>query len=82
MYRHIRRQRTLGIIWLVVVASLPLTPAGAATSGWSTSGPSIVTPGGSTFVVSGINWYGFETTSYVAHGLYSQDYHYIVGEIK
>jgi aryl-phospho-beta-D-glucosidase BglC (GH1 family) len=82
MNRRIRRLGVLGIVWLVVLTTLPLTPAGAATGGWSTSGPSIVTPGGTTFVISGINWYGFETTSYVAHGLYSQDYPSIVGAIK
>jgi endoglucanase len=82
MDRRIRRLVLLGIIWLVVLITLPLTSAGAATSGWSPNGPSIITPGGTTFIISGVNWYGFETTSFVIHGLFSQDYHYIVDEIK
>ena len=82
MGRLIRRLGTFGILWILVLSSLPLTPAGATPSGFSTNGPSIVKPDGSTFVISGINWYGFETTSYVAHGLYSQDYRYVVDEIK
>jgi endoglucanase len=31
--------------------------------------------------IAGINRYGFETTAKVAHGLYVQDYHDIVGTI-
>ncbi len=50
--------------------------------GWTTSGTKIVTPGGSDFVVNGINWYGFETTANVAHGLSTRDYVYILDEIK
>jgi aryl-phospho-beta-D-glucosidase BglC (GH1 family) len=34
------------------------------------------------FTIAGVNWYGFETTGYVAHGLYAHDYTYIVNEIK
>jgi endoglucanase len=54
----------------------------AAISGWSTSGVDIVNPSGGQFIITGINWYGFETTSYVAHGLEYHDYPYIVNEIK
>ena len=31
--------------------------------------------------IAGINWYGFETTDEVAHGLYDQDYHAIINDI-
>ena len=30
----------------------------------------------------GVNWYGFETTDEVVHGLWAQDYHYILNAIK
>ncbi len=50
--------------------------------GWHTSGNDILTPAGGTFVISGLNWYGFETTSYVAHGMYAQNYTYILNEMK
>ena len=29
-----------------------------------------------------MNWYGFETTDEVAHGLWAQDYHSILNTIK
>jgi endoglucanase len=54
----------------------------AATPGWTTSGTQILNPTGAPFTITGINWYGFETTGFVAHGLYSQDYRYILGEIR
>ncbi len=56
--------------------------AGYAAGNWTTSGVDILNPAGQQFIISGINWYGFETTSYVAHGLYAQDYTYILNEIK
>jgi len=53
--------------------------------GWKTSGAQILATNGAItipFTITGINWYGFETTSHVAHGLYSQDYHTIVMSIR
>jgi endoglucanase len=42
----------------------------------------IETPSGAPYVISGINWYGFETTSSVAHGLYHEDFSFILNEAK
>src|SRR5260370_32327795 len=56
--------------------------AEAIARGWSTSGTKILDPAGGSFTISGINWYGFETTGAVAHGLYAQDYTTIVDSIK
>src|SRR5713226_10029271 len=56
--------------------------AEAMAGGWSTSGTKILDPAGGSFTISGINWYGFETTGAVAHGLYAQDYTTIVDSIK
>ena len=73
---------------LVLVSSLMGRAMGAAAApaGWTTGGPSgaqILNPvNGQPFVITGINWYGFETTGYVAHGLYAKDYTYIVNDIK
>jgi endoglucanase len=53
-----------------------------AANGWTTSGTQILTPAGTPFTLSGVNWYGFETTSDVAHGLYTKDYTFILNEIK
>ncbi len=47
-----------------------------APSSWKTNGTQIIgttQTGQQSFTIAGINWYGFETKSFVAHGLYSQD---------
>jgi aryl-phospho-beta-D-glucosidase BglC (GH1 family) len=56
--------------------------AEALSGGWSTSGTNIVNSSGGNFTISGINWYGFETKGFVAHGLYAQNYTTIVNSIK
>lgn len=57
------------------------TPGGSGGS-WTTSGTRILTPGGSSYIISGINWYGFETPDLVAHGLWSYDIPAIVDQVK
>ena len=80
------RLHVLGITALVascLAGSSGLVPKGAsAATGWTTSGTAILTPGGTQFTVTGINWYGFETKDYVAHGMCCKDYTYIINEIK
>ena len=49
---------------------------------WRTSGNQIIDSGGDTVRIAGINWYGFETTDQVVHGLWAQDYHTILNTIK
>src|SRR5438094_10593814 len=49
---------------------------------WHTSGNLIIDSSGHTVRMAGINWYGFETTSQVVHGLWAQDYHTILKSIK
>ncbi|HEY0376217.1 MAG TPA: cellulase family glycosylhydrolase [Pyrinomonadaceae bacterium] len=53
-----------------------------AAAGWATSGSKVVAPNGAEFRITGINWYGFETTSSVAHGFYAKDYTYVVDQIR
>ncbi len=56
---------------------------GGGNSGtWTTSGTKILTPSGSQYTISGINWYGFETPDEVAHGLWSEDISSIENQIK
>jgi endoglucanase len=71
-------------------------PAGAAISGaaaqpaasgvgagyWHTSGNQILDANGNPVRIAGINWYGFETPDEIAHGLWAQDYHTIINDIK
>src|SRR5438093_4776658 len=49
---------------------------------WHTSGNQIVDASGRSIRIAGINWYGFETTDQVVHGLWAQDYHTILKAIK
>jgi endoglucanase len=68
---------------LVFVAACSCrTPAASQGTGyWHTKGSQIVDANGVVVRIGGINWYGFETTDEVAHGLYSQDYHQILSAI-
>lgn len=49
---------------------------------WHTSGSRIVDSNGDNVRIAGINWYGFETTDFLAHGLWAQDYKTILNTIK
>jgi hypothetical protein len=40
--------------------------ASAQPAGWRTSGRQILTPDGTPLVISGVNWFGFETKYFVA----------------
>lgn len=57
--------------------------AGGAGAGyWHTSGNQILDAAGNPVRIAGVNWCGFETPDEVAHGLWAQDYHAIVNDIK
>lgn len=47
-----------------------------------TTGNQILDSSNNAFRIAGVNWYGFETTDEVAHGLWAQDYHTILNAIK
>ena len=67
---------------LLLIASLLLAVSPLSATGWHTSGTQIVNPSGANYVISGVNWYGAETTSYVAGGMWTQDYTSILNQIK
>jgi endoglucanase len=67
---------------ILIAAAICCLAVAASAAGWHTSGVQILNPSGGSYVITGVNWYGFETTSHVAHGLYTKDYTYIVNEIK
>ena len=56
--------------------------AGAGSGYWHTSGNQILDSAGDPVRIAGINWYGFETPDEIAHGLWAQDYHAVVNDIK
>jgi aryl-phospho-beta-D-glucosidase BglC (GH1 family) len=64
-----------------IVAGAQPQPRSAG-GGWSTSGTRILDPAGFDFVISGVNWYGFETRDAVAHGMWTKDYKYILDQAK
>ncbi len=58
------------------------TPPVGIPGGFRTSGNKILAPDGSEFVIAGVNWFGFETRDAVAHGLWAQDYKFLINKIK
>jgi endoglucanase len=88
------RQRAACLGALAAAASLTLSApavfaqttgvpsAGAGAGYWHTSGSRILDANGTQVRIAGINWYGFETTNYLANGLWSQDYKTILNTIK
>ena len=88
MFRSLLRlaRGSRGLLWLTlsVPATLLFTarPALSQYTGyWHTSGSQILDSSGKAVRISGVNWYGFETTNGVVHGLASQDYHTILTTI-
>ena len=69
---------------IATVAFLLLQPLvhGQGVGYWHTRGSEILDANGDNVRIAGINWYGFETTDAVVHGLYAQDYHEILTTIK
>lgn len=65
---------------LIVCGSLRAQAQGVGY--WHTSGNRIVDSNGDQVRIAGVNWYGFETTNYLAHGLWAQDYKTILNTIK
>lgn len=49
---------------------------------WHTSGNQIVDSNGDAVRIAGVTWYGFETTDYLAHGLWAQDYKTVLNTVK
>jgi endoglucanase len=56
--------------------------SGAGAGYWHTSGNQILDSNGNPVRIAGVNWYGFETPDEIAHGLWAQDYHTIINDIK
>ncbi|MGX1369245.1 endoglucanase [Streptomyces canus] len=87
MFRSLRRA-------LCAVAAALLLPLGAtglqtahaaeaAGAGyWHTSGRQILDASGQPVRIAGINWFGFETSNQVVHGLWSRDYKSMIDQMK
>ncbi|NQZ09194.1 MAG: cellulase family glycosylhydrolase [Algicola sp.] len=69
-----------GTYYLPLVDNLPLDdnvpPASACTKthcGWYTQGSKIHQPNGDEFKIKAVNWFGFQTPTYLVHGLWLMD---------
>jgi endoglucanase len=73
----VRRVRRIALLALLVMLALGMTaPASHAATvkpPLRTSGAKIVDRDGRTVVLQGLNWFGFETSAHVVHGLWSRD---------
>ncbi|MFF9673816.1 cellulase family glycosylhydrolase [Streptomyces eurythermus] len=91
MFRTLRRALCTAAAALL----LPLTgayaaqaadaPTAAAAPGagyWHTSGRQILDAAGQPVRIAGINWFGFETSNLVVHGLWSRDYKSMIDQVK
>jgi endoglucanase len=57
------------------------TPGTALEAPLSTRGADIVDRDGDVVVLRGVNWFGFETSTQLAHGLWTRDYRDMLGQI-
>lgn len=72
------------ILMLIALAFVFVHPLFHAqgTGYWHTSGNQILDSNNKAVRIAGMNWSGFETPAEVVHGLYAQDYKYILNGIK
>jgi cellulase/cellobiase CelA1/aryl-phospho-beta-D-glucosidase BglC (GH1 family) len=60
----------------------PTNPPSQSPGYWRTSGNKILDANGNEVRIAGVNWYGFETPDYLAHGLWAQDYKTVLNTIQ
>ncbi len=75
--KHLARASLAPVLYLI---ALPAWSQG--TGYWHTSGSQILDSSGQVVRIAGVNWYGFETPDFLAHGLWAQDYKTILNTIK
>ncbi|MGW0711910.1 cellulase family glycosylhydrolase [Streptomyces sp. NPDC002643] len=49
---------------------------------WHTNGRQLLDKDGQSVRIAGINWFGFETTNHVPHGLWTRDYKSMIDQIQ
>jgi endoglucanase len=80
MLRLVHRMMLL-LIAIAPVLAISIEASAQTTGYWHTSGGQILDSANHPVRIAGINWYGFETTDEVAHGLWAQDYKSILNAI-
>jgi endoglucanase len=75
--------RTLVLLVFMGCMLSMATPAAAQGTGyWHTSGNQLLDSTNQPVRIAGVNWYGFETTDELIHGLWAKDYKAILNTIK
>src|SRR5215831_3151392 len=75
--------RAIFQLLLYCCVALLAAPAWAQGAGyWHTSGNQLLDSNNQPVRLAGVNWYGFETTDHIIHGLWAQDYKAILNTIK
>ncbi|KUM83342.1 MULTISPECIES: cellulase family glycosylhydrolase [Streptomyces] len=87
MFRSLRRALcAVAAALLVPLGTAGLQTADAAEAAgagyWHTSGRQILDASGQPVRIAGINWFGFETSNQVVHGLWSRDYKSMIDQMK
>jgi len=87
MFRSLRRALcAVAAALLVPLGTAGLQTADAAEAAgagyWHTSGRQILDASGQPVRIAGINWFGFETSNNVVHGLWSRDYKSMIDQMK
>jgi endoglucanase len=74
---------TVAMMTVCLVGYVNTPSAKAAGTGyWHTSGNQILDANNQPVRVAGINWFGFETSNYVVHGLWARNYQDMLKQIK
>src|SRR5438876_10133982 len=86
---HMKTQHFIVILCIVIATvamftvqlTIPHQAQAAGTGYWHTSGTQILDANNQPVRIAGINWFGFETASYVVHGLWSRNYKDMLDQI-
>src|SRR5947209_7935073 len=83
----LRRAPALVALLLLVgfalsLAARPTPVRGAGAGFWHTSGSLILDSANQPVRIAGVNWFGFETSNFVVHGLWVRDYRDFMNQMK
>lgn len=67
---------------LATTGTAQAAPAAAGAGYWHTSGRQILDAAGQPVRIAGVNWFGFETSNLVPHGLWARDYKSMLDQMK
>ncbi len=63
-------------------SSTATPPPPVGTGYWHTSGTQILDAANQPVRIAGLNWFGFESSTFVVHGLGQRDYHALLDQVK